>query len=103
MAQTYRAVAPVAGSVWPTVADHLGHALEEERGNRPAIEMIDPRNSAHRASEAKEKGKAPDELRMVAYYPFPQLDPGVAVEGGDLLVDADQQFRRFPAHPEQPE
>jgi hypothetical protein len=103
MAQTHQAVEPIVSSVGAPVADDIGHALEEGRVNRAAIEMIDPRNSAHRASEAKEKGKAPDELQMVTYYPFPQLDPGVAVEGGDLLVDADQQFRRFPAHPEQPE
>jgi hypothetical protein len=90
MAQTHRPVEPIASSVGPPMADDIGHAPEESQVNWAAIEMIDSRNSAHLTSKAKQQGKAPDELRMVAYHPSPQLDPGVAVEGGGLLVDADQ-------------
>ena len=71
--------------------------------NRAAIEMIDSRNSAHLASEAKQKAKR---LISCGWSPItlpPQLDPGVAVEGGGLLADANQQFRRFPSRLEQPE
>lgn len=89
MAQPHRAVEPVAGSVGPTMADDLGHAPEEGMGNRAAIEMIDSRNSAHLTSESKQNNKAPYDLRMVAYHPSLRLDPGVAVECGGLLADAD--------------
>jgi hypothetical protein len=84
------------------VGGPLCHAPEKGRVNRPAIQIIDARKPAHTTSEVKEKRKAPDALRRVAYHLAPQLDPRMTIEGSGLLTDANQEFCRLPACLEQP-
>ncbi len=93
MAQTRRAVDPVACSVGPPVGDNVRHPPQERAVRRAAVKIIDPRNPAHITSESKEGGKVPGHLWTVAHHPSLGLDPGMCLKGGRLLADADQEFR----------
>ena len=80
MAKTHLAVDPMVDSIWPTVGDSVGRALEQRWIGRATIKIADAGKAAHDRSEPKQSCKVESAFFTVAQNISLRFNPSVAVK-----------------------
>jgi len=103
VAQTDRAINPVARAIWASMLSDIRHPPKEFMGHRSAIKVTNPCNPTHFFSQPKDSNKARRHLWTVAHQFSLSFDPGMAFQERGYFADSDDEPRWFVSSFKEPE